>query len=287
MKLMSAVIALCCVMLCSCGNSAHSPSAASQNEKETTGISKDFSEEARPSIVTTSAVPTITVPEEPAKEITIPSEFTKDEEWLHCFIQQNFENADFFVQAESDGAIPDIELCVAGSENVKLYGIAGDGPFSNVENYRRSLSEYYSEDIIERFMESVTIARKVKETDEHYYNIEGINGRIYVEMIGQEYDENGEPLLFPGKYVEIDGVMYKDEGMGSHGTWGVYEYSRIVSMTDDEIIFTYPVRESFVIEMNLVSIAEGRLVKEDGIWKFGWYLGSDDLTEKYNDIWYT
>lgn len=112
---------------------------------------------------------------------------------------------------------------------------------------------------------------------------DGVNGRIYVEIVR---DESGEPVKRLTKYLEIDGIMYKDTGMGSRGSAGVFAYSQISAMSDNEIIFTYPIRQDLTDELILTGIAEGRLVQEDGTWKFGWYLGEDNVTDKYNDIWY-
>ncbi len=60
----------------------------------------------------------------------------------------------------------------------------------------------------------------------------------------------------------------------------------IAAISNDEIIFTYPIRQDLTDELILTGIAEGRLVQENGTWKFGWYLGEDNVTDKYNDIWY-
>ena len=125
--------------------------------------------------------------------------------------------------------------------------------------------------------------KKVKETDESYYHADGVNGRIYVEIA---HDESGEPVKRLTKYLEIDGVMYRDTGMGSRGSAGVFAYSKISAMSDDEIIFTYPIRQDLTDELILTGIAEGRLVQEDGTWKFGWFMGEDNVTDKYNDLWY-
>ena len=182
------------------------------------------------------------------------------------------------------GCNGDVEVCIDGDEQIVIYGrINSDGPFENAEKYRESLSEYYSADIVDRFMDNVTICKKVKETDESYYHADGVNGRIYVEIA---HDESGEPVKRLTKYLEIDGVMYRDTGMGSRGSAGVFAYSKISAMSDDEIIFTYPIRQDLTDELILTGIAEGRLVQEDGTWKFGWYLGEDNVTDKYNDIWY-
>lgn len=226
--------------------------------------------------------------EEAMGEITIPTSFTEDEKWLHSFIKQNFEAANKYVQLEYMGCDGDIELCIEGVDQIGIYGrINSSGPFENAEKYRESLSEYYSADIVDRFMDNVTICKKVKETDESYYHADGINGRIYVEVVdGKKQDETGEPVNRLTKYIEVDGVMYKDTGMGSCGSAGVFEYSKIANMNDDEIIFTYPVKQDYTDEIILLGIAEGRLVQENGKWKFGWYLGEDNITEQYNSIWY-
>ena len=68
------------------------------------------------------------------------------------------------------------------------------------------------------------------------------------------------------KSLEIAGIMYKDTGMGSRGSAGVFAYSKIAAMSDDEIIFTYPIRQDLMDELILTGIAEGRLVQEDGTW---------------------
>lgn len=284
MKLKITMILLSCLMLCSCENGTKSSLMVSRNESEMTVTS----------IVTTSPMSATTTlndvltSEEVAKEIVVPTSFTENEEWLHGFIELNFEDAYRFAWLENMGSDGDAEVCIAGDDHIEIYGRVNDtGSFANAEKYRESLSEYYSADIVDIFMDNVTIVKKVDETHERYYNIEGIDGRIYVEIVDeQKHDESTEPVTRLTKYIEIDGVMYKDTGESTHGTQGVFEYSKIVRMTDDEIIFTYPLRQDYTDELVLISIAEGRLVKENEKWKFGWHLSYDNFTDAYNDIWY-
>lgn len=267
MKLRAALLLCACMVLCSC---------------ESSTVTSQVKQDGTSSETTTSQ--TISTAEESVGEITVPTTFTEDEEWLHSFIEQNFEAANKYVQLEYMGCNGDVEVCIDGDEQIVIYGrINSDGPFENAEKYRESLSEYYSADIVDRFMDNVTICKKVKETDESYYHADGVNGRIYVEIA---HDESGEPVKRLTKYLEIDGVMYRDTGMGSRGSAGVFAYSKISAMSDDEIIFTYPIRQDLTDELILTGIAKGRLVQEDGTWKFGWYLGEDNVTDKYNDIWY-
>lgn len=283
-----AIMFVSCMLLCSCESVVQDSSTTSQADVEITTTSTT----SEPTIVTIppmSAATTLNdvhISEEEVKEILIPTSFSEDEKWLHSFIELNFDGAFRFVDLENIGADVEVEVCFVGDDRVGFYGRIND--FANAEEYCASLSEYYSTDIVKVFMDRVTIAKKVKETDERYLKNEQISGRIYIETVdGQKYDENGDPVTQFTKYIEIDGVMYKDEGMASRGTDGVFEYAKIVSMTDDEIIFTYPVKQDNTDEFILIGVAEGRLVKENGKWKFGWHLSYDNYTDEYNDIWYT
>lgn len=163
MKLRAALLLCACMVLCSCESST----VTSQVKQD--GTSSE-----------TTASRAITTAEESVRKITVPTTFTEDEEWLHSFIEQNFETANKYVQLEYMGCNGDVEVCIDGDEQIVIYGrINSDGPFENAEKYRESLSEYYSADIVDRFMDNVTICKKVKETDESYYHADGVNGRIY------------------------------------------------------------------------------------------------------------
>lgn len=294
MKLKMALLLSSCIFFCSCESSTQNPSITSHIEHEITTSELTTSASSVLNTVTDSknnTTPSSQInptPEEAIGEITVPTSFTEDEKWLHSFIEQNFEAANKYVQLEYMGCDGDIELCIEGDDQIGIYGrINSDGPFENAKKYRESLSEYYSADIVDRFMDNVTICKKVKETDESYYHADGISGRIYVEVVdGKKQDETGGTVKRLTKYIEVDGVMYKNTGMGSRGSAGVFEYSKIVIMKDDEIIFTYPLKQDYTDEIILIGIAEGRLVQEDGKWKFGWYLGEDNITNQYNNIWY-
>lgn len=214
--------------------------------------------------------------------------FTEEEEWIHSFFKANYKNAYMFAELENMGSDGEVEVCIMGDDHIEIYGKINNADFfENAVKYRESLSEFYSAEIVDQFMDNVTICKKVKETNESYYHVDGVNGRIYVEIVeGQNGDEAGEFMECLTKYIEIDGVMYKDTGIGSSGSAGVFEYSKIVSMTNDEILFTYPLKQDFTDELIFIGIAEGRLVNEDGVWKFGWHLLYDNYTEKYNELWY-
>lgn len=290
MKLKAALLLCSCIFLCSCETSTQDPLITSHVGSDITDSGSTTSISSVPD--TTDSKNNITpssqldpTPEEAMGEITAPTSFTEDEKWLHSFIENNFEAANKYVQLEYIGCDGDIEVCIEGDDQIGIYGrIDNKGPFENAEKYRESLSEYYSADIVDRFMDNVTICKKVKETDESYYHADSINGRIYVEVVGgQKQDETGEPVKRLTRYIEVDGVMYKDTGMGSRGSAGVFEYSKIVTMNDDEIIFTYPVKQDYTDEIILTGIAEGRLIQENGKWKFGWYLGEDNITDQYNN----
>lgn len=285
MKFKITMILLSCLMLCSCENGTHGSLTVSRNEPEITTTTAIGTTSPMSAVTTRNDVP---ASEEAAKEIMIPTSFTENEEWLHAFIELNFEDAYRFAWLENAGINGDVEVCVAGDDHIEIYGRMNDtGSFANAEKYRESLSEYYSADIVDIFMDNVTIVKKAEETDERYYNVEGIDGRIYVEIADeQKHNESTEPVTRLTKYIEIDGVMYKDTGESTRGTQGVFEYSKIVSMTDDEIIFTYPIKQDHTDEFILIGIAEGRLVKENEKWKFGWHLSDDNFTDAYDDIWY-
>lgn len=295
MKRKFSMILLSSMLLCACESNVELSSKASRKSSDITDYTITSTTTASNlDIVTVTTSPTTTTPEDveviedTSKEIAVPTEFTEDDEWLHDFFDLNFENAYNFVSLECFSCTqPDVEVCIVGNETIGLYGkLDSDGAFANAEKYRESLSEYYSQDAVDIFMDNVTITKKVDESDEHYYNIDGVDKRIYVEIADhQKYDENGEPVMRLTKYIEIDGVMYKGEGILSLGTNGVFEYSKIISMTENEIIFIYPVRQEYTSEFILTGIAEGRLVKENGKWKFGWYLRDDNITDEYNTLW--
>ena len=293
MKCKTAMVLLLCMMLCSCGNGTQGSSVSIQETYVTTS-SMPSTTICEPIVTTASSTLAITfssgtpITEDAEPEIVVPTEFTEDEEWLHDFFDLNFESAYNFVSLECFSCTqPDVEVCIVENETIGLYGkLDSDGAFANAEKYRESLSDYYSQDAVDIFMDNVTVTKKVDESDELYYDIEGVDKRIYVEIADhQKCDENGEPVMRLTKYIEIDGVMYKGVGILSLGTNGVFEYSKIISMTENEMIFTYPVRQEYTSEFILTGIAEGRLVKENGKWKFGWYLRDDNITDEYNDIW--
>lgn len=285
MKLKITMILLFCLLLCSCENGTQSSLTVSRNESEITTTTAIGTYSPTSAAATLNDIP---ASEEAVKEIVVPTLFTENEEWLHGFIELNFEDAYRFARLENMGCDGEVEVCVAGDDYIEIYGRINDiGSFANAEKYRESLSEYYSADIVDIFMDNVTIVKKVEETDEHYYNTEGIGERIYVEIVDeQKHNESAEPVAHLTKYIEIDGVMYKETSESTHGTQGIFEYSKIVSMTDDEIIFTYPIQQDYTDEFILIGIAEGRLVKENEKWKFGWHLSDDNFTDAYDDIWY-
>lgn len=76
MKLRAALLLCACMVLCSCESST----VTSQVKQD--GTSSE-----------TTASQAITTAEESVGKITVPTTFTEDEEWLHSFIEQNFEAA--------------------------------------------------------------------------------------------------------------------------------------------------------------------------------------------------
>ncbi len=180
---------------------------------------------------------------------------------------------------ENNGQGAEIEISIEGDYEIVPYGKLPDNSlFTNAEEYRTLLSEYFSAEVVERFMSNVTTAAEVRRTDEKSYNIDAHQGRIYVQPT------DGDEWL--RKYVDIDGVMYQADGTHTSGTSGVFAYSKIISKTEDEIVFAYPIKQDYISELVLTGTAVGKLVKENGTWKFGWFIGEDNVTEKYDDIWF-
>ena len=52
------------------------------------------------------------------------------------------------------------------------------------------------------------------------------------------------------------------------------------------MLFSYPLKQAYTDEIILIGVAEGRLVQENGKWKFGWYIGEDNVTDEYNNVRY-
>ena len=81
---------------------------------------------------------------------------------------------------------------------------------------------------------------------------------------GGNFDEEGYLNGSYFKLIEIDGRLYCDESVSNNKLYGYWDSAKIVSQSDDEIIFDY-IRDDLATLHHIT----GRLVNENG-WKYSW-----------------
>ena len=215
-------------------------------------------------------------------DTNIPYEFTEEDKELQKFLAETVNEAEKFQELYDSGWFGDIGWFGAngfptgdqeheGVITVRFpqmeepldkqianeYVLLSDElPFKTAEELEESLKQYYSAEIVSQFMGYVCIG-EIEGYAEDDYLIEFENG---------SFDDNGFLFSIP-RFIEINGRLYRDEG--AKGGWFTPNWSmaKVISKTDEELIFSY--LGYGMDDIKEIRAGLGRLKYEDG-WKYDW-----------------
>lgn len=211
-------------------------------------------------------------------DTNIPYEFTEEDKELQKFLAETVEEAEKFQSlydngffgdigwqkdwdSENDGIIiarfPQLEEAVDKQISYQYILLSDELPFKTADELEAELSLYYSSKIVSAFMGHVAVGEITERTEEY----------CLIEFKDVTLDENGFLFSVPG-FVEINGRLYK--APGGKGGWFTPNWSmaKVISKTDDELIFSYLGYGMGDIKEILAGL--GRLKYEDG-WKYDWW----------------
>jgi len=201
-------------------------------------------------------------------------EYTDEDFELQALIGENIEAAQnlvyyFFGCVNTDDKADDrfinLNIPSVGYEVTYVLASAETGSnmepgFTSVEEMKTAFHKYFSNEAAERLIS--------------YY--------ISYAVLGKDGSVSGWDNPYPPKFIEFNGRVYRigSEGKGG-GFWPVWDTARIVSKTDGVIVFVLLAYDPGWVGEEFIDKAYtsyGKLVREDGVWKFGW-----DVTEAVSE----
>lgn len=146
-----------------------------------------------------------------------------------------------------DGALKLKDFIFAGSNVPCPYYCLADRFPQTVEEMEKYLKQFFTSEVTAQYMKNVSKGTMTKKAD----------GTFNVEII------TGES---PTRFIEIDGKMYCSESTAGSGlTDSYWNTAKVTSRTDDIIVFTY-----IYAYYGELTEGRGKLIKEDGDWKFAY-----------------
>ena len=211
-------------------------------------------------------------------DTNIAYEFTEEDKELQKFLAETVNEAMNFQslydsgyfgtigwqigwEEEHDGIIsarfPQLEEDLDKQISMHYVLLSDELPFKTASELEESLKQYYSAEVVSRFMGYVGIGEITQYTEED----------CLIEIENVYFDDNGFLLSIP-RFIEINGRLYRDEG--AKGGWFTPNWSmaKVISKTDEELIFSY--LGYGMDDIKEIRAGLGRLKYEDG-WKYDWY----------------
>lgn len=188
--------------------------------------------------------------------IVIPVEFNNDDKFLQNILGKKASSAiecaitwfrGIANDNSVDGAIKLKDFIFAGNDLPYPYYCLADRFPQTVEEMQKYLEQFFTSEVTAQYMKNVSRGTMTENAD----------GTFTVEMIAGEN---------PTRFIEIDGKMYcSDSTSGSGLTDCYWNTAKVTSRTDDTVVFTY-----IYAYYGELTEGEGKLIKEDGDWKFAY-----------------
>ena len=192
----------------------------------------------------------------PVDGIVIPIEFNNDYLFLQDILIQKAPSAiecaitlfrgisnDYSV----DGALKLKDFIFAGGNVPCPYYCLADRFPQTVEEMEKYLKQFFTSEVTAQYMKNVSRGTMTENAD----------GTFNVEIIAGEN---------PTRFIELDEKMYCSESTAGSGlTDSYWNTAKVTSRTDDTIVFTY-----IYAYYGELTEGEGKLIKEDGDWKFAY-----------------
>ena len=227
-------------------------------------------------------------------DTNIPYEFTEEDKELQKFLSETANEAAMYQSLYDGGYFGGIGFQIEGDQehegiisarfpqseealdkqiSCSFMLLSDELPFKTRAELEACLKQYYSAEIVSGFMASVGVGKITQYTEDD----------CLIEITENGYfDDNGFLIRAP-QFIEINGRLYRDEG--AKGGWFTPNWSmaKVISKTDEEIIFSY--LGYGMDDIKEIRAGLGRLKYEDG-WKYDW---SDIITPyemvDFEEVW--
>ena len=227
-------------------------------------------------------------------DTNIPYEFTEEDKELQKFLSETVNEAEKFQQLYDSGYFGDIGWQTKGDQehediitarfqqreqaldkqiSCQYMLLSDELPFKTRAELEVCLKQYFSSEIVSQYMDSVAVG-EIVEKDEDYCLIKITEGGYF--------DQKGFLFGIP-RFIEINGRLYRDDG--TKGGWFTPNWSmaKVISKTDDEIIFSY--LGYGMDDIKEIRAGLGRLKYEDG-WKYDWWdIGAPYEMVDFAEVW--
>ena len=223
-------------------------------------------------------------------DVKITYEFTEEDDELHEILRGLDPAWTVFVTLRCDGygfyeASHDIKIVFPQKEKPYEYEedylLMPEGrlPFNTIDEMKTEIRKYFSEAVAKEYLGHLRPAKGEILSEE--------DGNYEVSLLPDEYgyfDDNGF-LFYSPLILELDGKLYRGDSIWTGSTGIDYYVTRILSRTDDEIVFAYliPARH----EEHTFVTGKAALKYEDG-WKYDWnleYPNDDDEFLDFYEVW--
>lgn len=212
------------------------------------------------------------VPDSSYNGIVIPTEFTDDDRELQnllYLIDDTAEelNGHFFHSNRSatysvNVIFPQLKKPITFQFDKYYYMQSFSIGGRSLTDFRKRLCETFTVEAVGEYMKLIAVAEKAEDVQ---YDCD-----LAVNIVeGGIFDEDGYLTELP-RIFELDEMLYETRSFdSSEQTFsGYWSTAKVVSKTDDEIIFTY------IRDINGELVQEtGRMLNEDDWWKFSWCGG--------------
>lgn len=218
-------------------------------------------------------------------DVKITYEFTEEDDELHEILEELDPAWTVFVSFRSGGfdfyeVGNDIEVVFPQKQNALCETFAllleDKLPFSTIDEMETEIRKYFSEAVAKEYLGLLRPAKGEIVSEE-----DGVYEVILPDEYGY-FDDNGvlfgDPIL-----LELDGKLYRTYGGVYPNIGGIdYYVTRILSRTDDEIIFAYLIPARY--EEHTFVTGKAALKYEDG-WKYDWNLEYPDNEDEFLDFY--
>ena len=276
-KIIAAILlaALTALSVSACSVPDNTPQESTENTSDTSQT-EETSETDDTATSTTEEIPIVTP--DMSEYGVVPAdtklnyEFTEEDEELHGILEELDNAWSVFISiindpsghTVSEGTITVNFTQVDEPYDMTYLPLSDELPFNDIDSMKAELRKCFTEDVARTFEHFMKLA-----TGEVVSEADGVYTLDMVSYESLPVNDDGEVVYVYPLILEVNGKLYrKGDGYGAHLLGIDYSTTRVLSRTEDEIIFAFII--PYAYEEKIYTL-QGRLRYEDG-WKYDWDL---------------